>query len=105
MLAGEHSQAVTYIEQALVSDSSQQDSTSSTATTSYAVFHNNLGECYRYLGSPPPPPLPAFVPPSVHSTRCPSPGRFDEAEEEFGKALAIDPNLHSAEYNLGESWL
>lgn len=28
-------------------------------------------------------------------------GRFDEAEVEFGKALAIDPNLHSAEYNLG----
>ncbi len=29
-------------------------------------------------------------------------GRIEEAETEFSKALAIDPSLHSAEYNLGE---
>jgi tetratricopeptide (TPR) repeat protein len=65
ILIGDHSQAVPYIEQALVSNSTRDDS-----TMSYAVFHNNLGECYRYLGlhlpfSPPPPPHPPS--PSLHS--------------------------------------
>lgn len=83
---GDHSQAVPYIEQALVSNYSQDDT-----TTSYAVFHNNLGECYRYLGG-----LFLFSEYLISEA-----GRFDDAEEEFGRALAIDPNLHTAEYNLG----
>jgi tetratricopeptide (TPR) repeat protein len=46
--------------------------------------------------------LPRSHPPRPYPLRDHfSTGRIDEAEIEFGKALAIDPNLHSAEYNLG----
>ena len=74
---GDPGQAIPYIQQALQASGAGNGNSNGNGNRTHEQFYNSLGLCYRNLG------------------------RAAEAEQQFRRALLINPTFASAMYNLG----